>query len=145
MPSAQIDALVKSVNSKAFDFVTYNTYNTYNKPAEPKKEIRVSIVMTTYNRKGQTLYTLKSIQSQKLSTVEIEVIIIDDSTKGYLSAEDLSVFPFQITYITIDSKRKTWINPCVNYNIGFQEVTGDIIVIQNAEVCHCGAVWLGRA
>jgi hypothetical protein len=94
--------------------------------------------MTTHNRQEQTLYTLNSFKNSIYK--DIEVIIVDDSTKGYLTSNNFNEFTFKIIYIKIDNSKKTWINPCVNYNIGFQEVTSHIVIIQNAEVCHCGDV-----
>src|SRR5260221_153679 len=46
----------------------------------------------------------------------------------------------KITEIIGNIKNKKWINPCINYNLGFQEVKTDIVIIQNAEVCHCGDI-----
>lgn len=43
-----------------------------------------------------------------------------------------------IRVIRVDADQKTWINPCVPYNIGLQKASGDIIIIQNPEVMHVG-------
>jgi hypothetical protein len=43
-----------------------------------------------------------------------------------------------IKLISIKKHEKTWINPCIGYNRGILESTGDIIILQNAEVCHIG-------
>ena len=40
----------------------------------------------------------------------------------------------------INRQNKDWINPVVNYNIGFNFVKGSYVIIQNAEVCHVGDV-----
>jgi hypothetical protein len=45
-----------------------------------------------------------------------------------------------IKLIKITKEEKTWINPCVGYNKGISQSTGDIIILQNAEVCHIGDV-----
>jgi hypothetical protein len=35
---------------------------------------------------------------------------------------------------------KNWINPIVNYNIGFKFIKGSRVIIQNAEVCYIGDI-----
>ena len=37
-----------------------------------------------------------------------------------------------------EREEKKWLNPCIPYNIGFKESTGDIIIIQNPEIYHVG-------
>jgi glycosyltransferase involved in cell wall biosynthesis len=98
------------------------------------KEIEVSIVMTSHNRSKQTYYTLDSIE-RSLGT-GIQVIIVDDSTTDPLDEFLLKRFNLSIWYLRL--KNKFWINPCVNYNIGFKYVKGEKIIIQNAEVAHIG-------
>ena len=125
-------AVKYNIVNKNYDFIIYRTFNNNN-------NIDISIVMTTHNRKIQTLYTLDSIKKQNINN--LEVIIVDDSdTINLLIDNDFNKYNFKIIYITIDNKRKIWENPCVNYNIGFQEINGDLIIIQNAEVCHIGDV-----
>jgi UDP-N-acetylglucosamine 2-epimerase (non-hydrolysing) len=101
------------------------------------KNPMLSIVMTTHNRKEQTLYTLYSFTKSEYVD-KIKVVIVDDSTKGFLTKEDFSSFAFEIVYITITNK--TWINPCMNYNLGFEKVNTPFVIIQNAEVFHCGDI-----
>jgi hypothetical protein len=91
--------------------------------------------MTTHDRHDQTLCTLRTFTKSNVT-----VIMVDDSRNGFFTEAELSQYGFQITYITIEFNKKTWINPCVNYNIAFQEVITDKVIIQNAEVCHIGDV-----
>lgn len=121
------------VKNRTYDFVHMNTYN----PANIKSTF-ITIVMTTHNRREQTLQTLRSF-TQSSKHDKITVILVDDSTERYLDEKELE-FPFQITYITIENSKKSWINPCVNYNIGFNEIKTNQVIIQNAEVCHVGDV-----
>lgn len=123
-----------NVKNRTFDFVHMTIYN----PIDINSSF-VTIVMTTYNRKIQTLFTLKSFTRSNRND-KIIVILVDDSTEGYLNEEELTQFPFQITYITIENHKKMWIDPCINYNIGFNEIKTDYVIIQNAEVCHVGDV-----
>jgi glycosyltransferase involved in cell wall biosynthesis len=96
----------------------------------------VSIVMTTCNRSIQTYFTLETIASSEVKNVQ--VIIVDDSTHDPLNEELLKKYNLHIDYIKI--KNKNWINPCINYNIGFKFIRGGKVIIQNGEVCHVGDV-----
>jgi hypothetical protein len=98
----------------------------------------ISIVMTASNRSKQTYFTLQTIQNS--SYKEIQLIIVDDSDKDPITKEELEKFPFYINFISINKQNKNWINPVVNYNIGFEYIQGSKVVIQNAEVCHVGDV-----
>jgi len=98
----------------------------------------ISIVMTASNRSKQTYFTLQTIQNS--SHKSIQLIIVDDSDKEPITKEELEKFPFYINFISINRQNKNWINPVVNYNIGFGYIKGNKVVIQNAEVCHVGDV-----
>ena len=125
----KINELIKKIESNNYPDIEKEIYNQ-----GLLTEKTISIVMTTHNRIKQTLFTLKTIQESAFK--DIQVIIVDDSDKGFI--ENLSDFSFHINYIKI--LKKEWTNPCVNYNIGFHEVRGGIIIIQNAEVCHIGDI-----
>lgn len=96
----------------------------------------ISIVMTACDRSVQTYHTLKTISRSKYKNVQI--VLVDDSQKDPINVEHLKTFDLHIELINI--KNKCWINPCVNYNIGFLYAKGQKIIIQNAEVCHIGDV-----
>jgi hypothetical protein len=98
----------------------------------------ISIVMTASNRSAQTYYTLKTIAASSIKNVQ--VILIDDSTVDPCLVTDLEQFPLYINFITINREKKLWVNPCINYNIGFRYIKGNKIIIQNAEVCYSGDV-----
>lgn len=98
----------------------------------------ISVVMTSSNRSKQTLFTLKTIASSNIKNVQ--VVIVDDSDTDPLTVDLLSTFTFYIDFIKINRENKTWHNPAVNYNIGFQYIKGGKVMIQNAEVCHIGDV-----
>jgi len=107
-------------------------------PNIPITGLTISIVMTACNRSKQTYFTLKTIQNS--SHKAIQVIIVDDSVKDPITKEELEKFPFYIDFISINRQNKNWVNPVVNYNIGFGYIKGTKIIIQNAEVCHVGDV-----
>jgi len=91
-----------------------------------------TIIVTAYhNREKQLLKTLSSIQG------DCEVIIVNDS-----EPLDLPEYPFGgITQIIVTGK--SWINPGVNFNIGFAEALSrnpEKIIIQNPECYHVGDI-----
>lgn len=104
--------------------------------------IETSIVMATHNRSKQTYYTLETIERNTIRGGKrvhgVQVIIVDDSTTDPMDCFLLKRFNITIWYIRV--KNKFWINPCVNYNLGFKCVKGNNIIIQNSEVFHVGDV-----
>jgi len=100
---------------------------------------KISIVMAYYNRKPQIISTLHSIQKSEYEN--IEVVIVDDCSDDAHNLKDsIDSFNFEIKYIEILKKDRTWTNPCVPYNMGFDECEGDIVIIQNPECVHCGDI-----
>lgn len=96
----------------------------------------ISIVMTAANRSVQTYFTIQTIARSEYKNVQ--VILIDDSDIDCVEVSKLEKYGVHVELINIVDK--FWINPCVNYNIGFKHVKGGKIIIQNAEVCHCGDI-----
>ena len=96
----------------------------------------ITIVMTASNRSKQTYFTLQSMLKSKCKNLQI--ILVDDSTDDPVSLNILKNYPYYIDLIVVNRATKNWVNPCVNYNIGFQFIQGRIVVIQNAEVCYIG-------
>lgn len=100
---------------------------------------KISIILAYYNRKNQFIQTLESIKKSNYKNKEI--VIIDDNS---FPEQRVNTFineikeDLDIKVITIEENEKKWVNPCIPYNIGFKEATGDIIIIQNPEVMHVG-------
>ena len=93
----------------------------------------ITIVLTYYNRKKQLANTLRSIARYGH---DVNIIIIND---GSTDGEDIYCFETdKISAITLENK--TWINPCIPFNIGFSLVNTDIVIIQNAECLHIGDI-----
>ena len=90
----------------------------------------VSIVMTYHNRRAQLIRTLETIRYFG----DPEIIIVDDGSDQRI--DDLQ----GIKLIRIDPSTKWYLNPCIAYNIGFSHVTGDKVIIQNAECLHTGDI-----
>lgn len=94
---------------------------------------KISIVMGYYNRRHQLEFTLKTIL--KSSYKNIEIIITDDASQPSETINDF-VDKYKIKLIRIEPNQKTWVNPAVAYNKAIEQASGEIIIIQNPEVCH---------
>ena len=105
-------------------------------------EKKISIVMAYYNRKPQTLRTLDNFEKQYAGKFDFEVIIIDDNSNNENRLEDIiEKYNFPINLIVISKEEKgDRINPCVVYNKGFLQSTGEFIIIQNPECYHVGNI-----
>jgi len=103
---------------------------------------KISIVMAYYNRKPQTLETLKGFERMYTGKYNFEVVIVDDnSNHENRLEEDIKQFTFPINLIVISAEEKgDRVNPCIAYNKGFSQAKGDIIMIQNPECYHVGDI-----
>jgi hypothetical protein len=129
------DVLRQMIEERRCPFIKYLTINL----RQIDHDDDITVVMTTHDRSQQTLNTLKSIAKSSVAQ-KVIIIVVDDSDEGFLTIEQLLPFNLPIIYIMIDNAKKTWFNPCVNYNIGFNEVKTRFVLIQNAEVCHVGDI-----
>jgi hypothetical protein len=116
----------------------------YNYPNIPIYDDTISIVMTSSNRSRQVYYTLETIK--KCSFKNVHIIIVDDSDIDPIKKEELEKYAYHIDLVYIRTENKNWINPVVNYNIGFKFIKGSRVVIQNAEVCYVGDIldWISK-
>lgn len=94
----------------------------------------VSVVMTSYNRAKLLLRTLSSIAGQG---ADVEVIVVED---GYDGGETKAVCDsFGAKYLQRKNRPgAVWSNPAIPTNMGLRAATGDIVILQNAEVMHTG-------
>lgn len=92
---------------------------------------RISIVMSNINRRSQLEFTLKTISYS--AHKNIEIIVWDDCSVPEEKIDDF-VEKYGIKLVTVTNK--TWVNPVVGYNNAIMMATGDIVLIQNPEVCH---------
>jgi len=100
--------------------------------------MKISIVTAYYNRKKLFEKTLKSISLSKIK--DIEVIAVDDGSAPEHRLESLvENFPF-LKIIRLERENRWYINPCIPFNVGFKEASGEIIVIQNPECFHSGDI-----
>jgi len=100
--------------------------------------MKISIVTAYYNRKKAFTRTLESISRSSHS--DIEVIAVDDASDEAERIEDLEDIYSFLKVIRINKENKTWVNPCIPYNMGFLEASGEAIIIQNPECLHLGDI-----
>ena len=92
----------------------------------------VSICVPTYNRESYLAQTLESIYAQNYPA---EVVIVDDgSTDGTKAVCDR--FPVQYFYLDRPHPA-SWVRAA---NASIRQATGDICILQSAEVVHQGTV-----
>lgn len=103
--------------------------------------MKISIVTAYHNRKQLLINTLRSITLYDYNS-ELEIIIVDDASDEKNKLNDLSdIFPeLNIKIIRLEQKDKWWYNPCIPFNMGFNKVTGDVVIIQNPECLHMGNI-----
>jgi glycosyltransferase involved in cell wall biosynthesis len=98
----------------------------------------ISIVTAYYNRKDLFIKTLESIENSTIK--DYEIIVVDDNSSEEHRLEDLTEKYPKLKIIRINPEEKKWINPCMNFNIGFKEAKGDIVILQNPECKHNGDI-----
>jgi len=100
--------------------------------------MKVSIVTAYYNRKQLLINTLNTIK--KTSHNDYEMIVVDDCSDDEHRIESLIDEYSFLKVIRLERKDKWYSNPCIPFNIGFKNVTGDVVIIQNPECLHVGDV-----
>jgi len=99
----------------------------------------ISVVTAYYNRKKLFQRTLNSMMPY-YGKVDFEVIVVDDGSDELERLEDLQTdFPF-LRVIRLEKENKWYKNPCIPFNIGFSEIKGDKVIIQNPECYHFGSI-----
>jgi GT2 family glycosyltransferase len=99
---------------------------------------KISIVTAYYNRKPQFLRTLKSIE-QSANAQHVELIVVDDCSNEEHDLSDVKT-DLDFKLIKLKKENKWYTNPCIPFNIGFKEATGDAIILQNPECYHVGDI-----
>ena len=126
----KLKIIVETLDTNYFTHTIIDNYNI--------DECKISIVMTSSNRSTQVYYTLRTIANSNIKNIHI--ILVDDSNIDKCNIEILKTFDFYIDFIEIKKDKKFWVNPCINYNIGFKYIKCDKIILQNSEVCHVGDI-----
>lgn len=98
--------------------------------------------MAYYNRLDLLRHSLKTFAAS--SVTDFEVVIVDDFSDLSQSPKILiPEFPeLNLKIITLAEtfSQKNYCNPCIPFNEGFRQSSGDIVIIQNPECCHHGDV-----
>lgn len=95
----------------------------------------ISVVTAYFNRRKLLKRTLESVKLN-YGTIDFEFIVVDDGSDEEERLEDLqNTYPF-LRVIRLEKTDKWYSNPCIPFNIGFEEANGDKIVIQNPECYH---------
>lgn len=102
----------------------------------------ISIVMGYFNRFELLDFTIQSISETKHS--DYEVIVVNDFSADDQNPDLLTKkYPntnIRVIHMSDVYETKTYMNPCIPYNVGFSKAQGDKIIIQNPECCHMGDV-----
>lgn len=93
--------------------------------------MKVSIVSAVYNRRPQFENVLKSVALSAYDN--FEYIVVDDASKPEHSVKDLEKsYPF-LRVIEVKPEEKWWHNPCIPYNMGFREASGEAVILLGSE------------
>lgn len=96
---------------------------------------KVSIVITTFNRAPLLENTLATFAKQEFK--DYEVIVVDDGSDEATPLLCAKQYPFPLKYFKLNRDRTLgYNNPARPNNVGIRRATGDIIILQNAEVRH---------
>lgn len=98
--------------------------------------MRLTVVMTYYDRQYQLNRTLKSYENSAFK--DFNVVIVDDG-----SPEDIKLpnTPFKVDVVKVKEEDKKWLSTSVPYNMGFlKSLDSDVIIITEPECYHIGDV-----
>lgn len=102
----------------------------------------ISIVMAYYNRLPLLRHTLTTFRRSAFK--DFEVIIVDDHSVVEHNIDQIpNEFPdinIKVIKMSDINPIKNYFNPCIPFNVGFRNASGDSIIIQNPECCHMGDV-----
>ena len=103
--------------------------------------MKVSILITYYNRKNLLKKTLDSIIKSEYIN-DTEILIVDDASKDKHRIEELiyKYHKFNITLFIFEKKDKWWTLQIPAHNKLISMATGDIIIHQGAECYHSGDI-----
>lgn len=99
----------------------------------------ISIVMAYYKRKTQLYRTLMSIMNSPYDKTKLEIIIVNDASDN-IDEVKIAFSKLDINIVNIKEKQKNWVNCCIPFNIGFNLVNYDKIIIQSPECYHNGDI-----
>jgi len=95
--------------------------------------------MSYYNRRDQLDYTFQTMTESFYK--DFEVIVVDDFSNEPIDDLIEKYSQLNIKNIHMSMYGNKWYsNPCIPYNVGFEYVEGDKVILQNPECCHIGDV-----
>lgn len=92
----------------------------------------ISVVMPYWRRQAildQSLATYRSLYPHE----DLEIIVVDDGSPE--PAEVRGEFPWPVRVVRLTAK-DTALNPCIPFNLGVAESSGEFIVLTNPEIVH---------
>ena len=92
--------------------------------------IEVSIVMNSYNKYPQCLYSLYALEYQTFEHSRMEVILVDDNSSDETPSLTNYTPPYKFKYIRLSTNQ----GRSKAKNIGIAEATGNIVIMLDAEV-----------
>ena len=105
-----------------------------------KDGIKVSVVMSVYNRVDYLERTLHTYNKQTLSKKEFEIVTVDDQSKEDIEGLCRSFakkYGIQFQYIKFDNQKGAikarGFTPALSNNLGFKHARGSVIVITGPE------------
>jgi len=108
--------------------------------------MKISLIITYFNRKSQFIKTMESIKLSQINRDNLETIIIDDGSEESERIEDVleNYSDLNINFHRFSKEEKTWGSrtQVVPLNKGIDMSNNDYILINGAEMFHCGDVLL---
>ena len=92
--------------------------------------IEVSIIMISYNKYPQNLFSLYALENQTFDHSKMEVILVDDASTDEAPTIKNESFNFPFKYIQCDKN----VGRLKTKNIGIEESKGDILIFIDSEM-----------
>ena len=103
--------------------------------------MKLSIIMTTFNRPNQLRFCLESIHRQRMDRFDHEVLVIDDGHENESwKVSKYGNFPgMNIRHIHTGCRtNKRWRTMGFSANIGIQQAQGEIVALTSSDCYHFG-------
>lgn len=102
--------------------------------------MKVSILITTYQRPDHLRWCLESLCRQDLSSWEVEIVVLNDATDGDGTREVVERYAEKGARYLFTGQRNAngpiWRVPGFAYNVGIRQTTGDIVVLTSSDIYH---------
>ncbi|MEW4152453.1 glycosyltransferase [Bacillus thuringiensis] len=109
-------------------------WNQLKRPITPmgdQKDIEISVIIPSYNKYPQNLFTLNSLEYQTFDLSKVEIVFVDDASTDSTALSITSHrFPYLLKYIKCE---KNVGRPRAR-NLGIQASSGKILIFLDAEI-----------